>query len=226
MSKYTELITNYHAVRPLFSQHVDLSTRPLTDVSAALGGLLTAFDIDTAVGQQLDILGLWIGRSRYVAIPISGIFFSWDTDGLGYDQGVWQGPYDPDTGFTALSDETYRVILKAKIAINNWNGQNDTLPPILDAALAGSGIRMQIVDRQDMTIGVWVFPEVDISQVSLELIAAIRQGYLTVKAAGVWAGSIEIPSVETPSEGNRFFGFDMDNEYIAGFDTGSWEKTL
>lgn len=226
MSKYTELITNYHAVRPLFSQHVDLSTRPLTDVSAALCGLLTAFDIDTAVGQQLDILGLWIGRSRYVAIPISGIFFSWDTEGLGYDQGVWQGPYDPDTGYNALSDETYRVILKAKIAINNWNGQNDTLPPILDAALAGSGIRMQIVDRQDMTIGVWVFPEVDISQVSLELIAAIRQGYLTVKAAGVWAGSIEIPSVETPSEGNRFFGFDMDNEYIAGFDTGSWEKTL
>lgn len=226
MSKYTELITNYHAARPLFSQHVDLSTRPLTDVSAALGGLLTAFDIDTAVGQQLDILGLWIGRSRYVAIPISGIFFSWDTDGLGYDQGVWQGPYDPDTGYTALSDETYRVILKAKIAINNWNGQNDTLPPILDAALAGSGIRMQIVDRQDMTIGVWVFPEVDISQVSLELIAAIRQGYLTVKAAGVWAGSIEIPSVETPSEGNRFFGFDMDNEYIAGFDTGSWEMRL
>lgn len=92
--------------------------------------------------------------------------------------------------------------------------------------MAGSGIRMQIVDMQDMTIGVWVFPEVDISLVSLELIAAIRQGYLTVKAAGVWAGSIEIPSIETPSEGNRFFGFDMDNEYIAGFDTGAWEKTL
>lgn len=226
MSKYTELITNYHAVRPLFGQHVDLSTRPLTDVSTALSSLLNAFDIDTAVGNQLDILGLWIGRSRYVAVPISGIYFAWDTEGLGYDQGVWQGPYDPDTGYTALSDETYRVILKAKIAINNWNGQNDTLPPILDAALAGSGIRMQIVDMQDMTIGVWVFPEVDISQVSLELIAAIRQGYLTVKAAGVWAGSIEIPSIETPSEGNRFFGFDMDNEYIAGFNTGAWEKTL
>lgn len=65
---------------------------------------------------------------------------------------------------------------------------------------------MQIVDNRDMTIGIWVFPETDISSVSLELIAAIRQGYLTVKAAGVWGGSIEIPSVETPSEGNRFLG--------------------
>lgn len=226
MSKYTELITNYHATKPLFVQHVDLSTRPLTDVSTSLDGLITAFDIDTAVGVQLDILGEWIGRKRTVSVPISGIYFSWDTEGLGYDQGVWQGPYDPDTGYTALSDETYRVILKAKIAINNWDGTNDSLPPILDSALAGSGIRMQIVDNQDMTISLWVFPEIDISLVSLELIAAIKQGYLTVKAAGVWAGSIQIPAVETPSEGNRFFGFDMDNAYIAGFDTGSWEKLL
>jgi hypothetical protein len=43
-----------------------------------------------------------------------------------------------------------------------------------------------------------VFPETDISDVSLELIAAIKQGYLTVKAAGVWAGDIQTPSVETP----------------------------
>ncbi|WP_312740933.1 DUF2612 domain-containing protein [Cedecea neteri] len=226
MSKYTELVTNYHATKPLFLTHVDLSTRPLIDVSNTLGGLIAAFDIDHAVGVQLDTLGLWIGRSRIVSQPIAGVYFSWDTDGLGYDQGVWQGPFDPDSGYTALSDETYRIILKAKIAINNWNGQNDSLPPILDTALAGSGIRMQIVDNQDMTISVWVFPEIDISSVSLELIAAIKQGYLTVKAAGVWAGSIEIPDVETPSEGNRFFGFDMDNQYISGFDTGAWERKL
>lgn len=226
MSKYTDLITNYHATKPLFFQHVDLSTRPLTDVSTSLKSLITAFDIDTAVGVQLDILGEWIGRSRIVSVPISGIYFSFDTDGLGWDQGVWQGPFDPDSGYTALSDETYRIILKAKIAINNWDGRNDSLPPILDAATAGSGLRMQIVDNQDMTISVWVFPDTDISDVSRELIAAIKQGYLTVKAAGVWAGGIETPSVETPSEGSKFFGFDMDNEFISGFDVGAWGKLL
>lgn len=226
MSKYTDKITNYHAGKHKFFAHVDLTTRPLTDVSTSLNSLITAFDIDHAVGVQLDILGEWIGRSRIVGQPISGVYFSFDTDGLGWDQGIWQGPYDPDSGYTSLSDDTYRIVLKAKIAINNWNGQNDTLPPILDAALEGSGLKMQIVDNQDMTISIWVFPEVDISQVSLELIAAIRQGYLTVKAAGVWGGSIELPAVETPSEGNRFFGFDIENEYIAGFDGGSWEKLL
>ena len=38
---------------------------------------------------------------------------------------------------------------------------------------------MQIVDNQDMTISVWVLPETDIADVSLELLAAIKQGYLT-----------------------------------------------
>lgn len=226
MSKYTDRITNYHRGKLLFVEHVDLSTRPLSDVSDAMYGLISAFDIDEAIGVQLDALGEWIGRSRIVSQPISGVYFSFDTPGLGWDQGVWQGPYDPDAGYTSLSDDTYRIILKAKIAINNWDGQNDSLPSILEAALEGSGLKMQIVDNQDMTISVWVFPEVDISQVSLELLAAIRQGYLTVKAAGVWAGDIQTPSIETPSVGTRFFGFDMDNEYIAGFDDGAWETTL
>ena len=226
MSKYTDLITNYHRGKPLFVDHVDLSTRPLTDTSTAIKSLIAAFDIDEAVGVQLDVLGEWIGRTRIVSQPIAGVYFSFDTAGLGWDQGIWQGPYDPDAGYTSLSDDTYRIILKAKIAINNWDGTNDSLPEILDTALAGSGLRMQIVDNQDMTIGVWVFPETDISNVSLELIAAIRQGYLTVKAAGVYAGSITTPSVLTPSEGNKFFGFDLENQYIAGFDEGAWEKTL
>lgn len=226
MSKYTDLITNYHSQKPLFVDHIDLITRPLTDVADAMTALIAEFDIDEAIGVQLDILGKWIGRTRIVSQPISGIYFSFDTDGLGFDQGVWQGPYDPDAGFTNLSDETYRIILKAKIAINHWNGTNETLQAILETALTGSGLKMQIVDNQDMTISVWVFPEVDISAVSLELIAAIRQGYLTVKAAGVWAGDIQTPSIETPSTGNKFFGFDMDNDYIAGFDSGAWEKKL
>ncbi|MGD9425117.1 DUF2612 domain-containing protein [Pantoea sp. NSTU24] len=226
MSKYTDRITNYHRGKPLFVEHVDLSTRPLSDICDAMYELISAFDIDEAIGVQLDALGEWIGRSRIVSQPISGVYFSFDTAGLGWDQGVWQGPYDPDAGYTSLSDDTYRIILKAKIAINNWDGQNDSLPSILETALDGSGLKMQIVDNQDMTISVWVFPEVDISQVSLELLAVIRQGYLTVKAAGVWAGDIQTPSIKTPSVGTRFFGFDMDNEYIAGFNDGAWETTL
>lgn len=221
MSKYTDFITNYHSQKPLFVEHIDLITRPLADTGVAVSSFISDFDIDSAEGVQLDILGKWIGRTRVVSQPISGIYFSFDTDGLGFDQGVWQGPYDPDAGFTNLSDETYRIVLKAKIAINHWDGTNEALPQILETALAGSGLSMQIIDNQDMTISILVFGAEGIGSVSLELLAAIRQGYLTIKAAGVYSGEILTPSI-----GTQFFGFDIENQYVAGFDEGAWERKL
>jgi hypothetical protein len=206
MSKYTDLITNYHAGKPKFVSHIDLSTRPLSDVSDATASLITAFDIDTAVGNQLDILG----------------YFSFDTAGIGFDEGVWQGPFDPDEGFTNLSDDVYRMVLKTQIAINHWDGTNGSLPDILDTALMGSGCRMEIVDNQDMTISLLFFAENGINSVSKELIAVIKQGYLTVKAAGVYSGG----NIITPSAGNKLFGFDTANDYLSGFDTGAWGVNL
>ncbi|MFV0843582.1 DUF2612 domain-containing protein [Klebsiella quasipneumoniae] len=253
MSRYTDRITNYHAGKPKFFTHVDLSTRPLSDVSDAMTRLIPDFDIDTAIGVQLDVVGEWVGRSRRVATPITGIYFSWDTERVGWDQGVWQGPYDPNDGFIDLSDEIYRLMLKVKVAINNWDGQNDSLPPILDAALYESGIRMAIVDNQDMSISIWILgdpsvalSEIDrlildsavnrgpfialpagyvpsrydinpIDQVNSELWWEIQNGYMTVKAAGV-----RVREIETVSDGYQFFGFDIENDYIAGFDRGSW----
>jgi len=257
MSKYTELITNYHATKPLFCQHVDLSTRPLIDVSNSMNGLRRAFDIDTAVGEQLDILGQWIGRSRAVAAPIKGIFLEFDTDRLGWDQGKWLGPYDASDGSVNLSDDVYRVVLKAKIGIDNWNGQNDSLQDIIETALAGTGIRMIILDNQDMTISVmivvddeYIIPDIDrlifdsamnrgpliplpanyqssrydispIDKLPAEFVFVIRAGLLTVKAAGV-----RIRETVTPSNGYKFFGFDAETDYLAGFDDGAWGEAL
>ncbi|MCS5807755.1 DUF2612 domain-containing protein [Klebsiella pneumoniae subsp. pneumoniae] len=115
---------------------MDLSTRPLSDVSDAMSRLIPDFDIDTAVGVQLDVVGEWVGRSRRVATPVTGIYFSWDTERVGWDQGFGRAHMTQTTGLSISSDEIYRLMLKVKVAINNWDGQNDSLPPILDAALA------------------------------------------------------------------------------------------
>lgn len=253
MSKYTDLITNYHAGKPKFFDHIDLSTRPLIDVSSATSGLVAAFDVDTAVGEQLDILGRWIGVDRTVEAPISGVFLEWDKERVGWDQGVWLGPYQPTDALTYLSDDVYRVVLKARIGINNWNGQNGTLPDILETALAGTGIKMIIVDNQDMSISVlividdeYLMSEIDrlifdsgmnrgpfvtlpvdyvpsrydinpIDKLPAEFVFVIRAGLLTVKAAGV-----RVRETVTPSNGYKFFGFDVENDFIAGFETGAW----
>lgn len=257
MSKYTDLITNYHAGKPKYVAHVDLSTRPLIDVSAATSGLVAAFDVDTSVGNQLDILGKWIGIDRTVAAPISGVFLEWDKERVGWDQGVWLGPYQSTDELTYLSDDVYRIVLKARIGINNWNGQNGTLPDILETALAGTGIKMIILDNQDMSISVLIVIDEEylmsvtdrlifdsgmnrgplitlpadyvpsrydinpIDKLPAEFVFVIRAGLLTVKAAGV-----RVREVVTPSNGYKFFGFDVENEYMAGFETGAWGENF
>ncbi len=257
MSKYTGLITNYHATKPLFYQHVDLSTRPLVDVSLTLSELVASFDIDYATGVQLDVLGKWIGLSRTVTTSITGVYFSLDTEKIGWDQGIWQGPFDPDDGYTDLSDDIYRKVLMAKIALNNWNGQNDAIPDILDNLLNDSGVKMAIVDNQDMSISVWLVPEQEeffdsrerlifdaamndgniislssdfipsqyginpFEKMSAELVWVIKNNYLTIKAAGV-----KIREFVTPSDGFYFFGFDVENQFIAGWDDGAWEEAF
>jgi hypothetical protein len=62
-------------------------------------------------------------------------FLEWDKERVGWDQGIWLGPYQSTDALTYLSDDVYRVVLKARIGINNWNGQNGTLPDILKRPL-------------------------------------------------------------------------------------------
>lgn len=217
MSKYTELITNYHVTKPLFPQHIDLITRPFTDISAVAADMLRKFDLDSAVGVQLDAVGLWIGRDRNVTTPISNVYFSWDTDGLGWDQGNWQGLYDPDSGFTVLSDDVYRLVLKAQIAINQWDGTVGGLEDLLERVFEGTGIEMQIIDNMDMSITINAIALNGIANTSAELVEVIKAGELNVKAAGVRVKSLNVIDPAHP-----LFGFDTLSTAISGFDTGYW----
>ncbi|END2550726.1 DUF2612 domain-containing protein [Enterobacter roggenkampii] len=217
MSKYTEKITNYHASKPLFEQHVDLITRPFTDIVKAQQNFIPEFDLDKAVGVQLDVVGEWVGRGRNVSVPITNVYFSWDTEGLGWDQGSWKGPFDPDAGFTQLSDDVYRMVLKAQIAINTWDGTIGHLEDILEIIFAGSGIDMQIIDNQDMSITINAIAINGIANTSAELISVIKSGELNIKAGGVRVKSLNVIDPAHP-----LFGFDTQSTVITGYDAGYW----
>ncbi|EOY7103957.1 DUF2612 domain-containing protein [Enterobacter hormaechei] len=217
MSKYTEKITNYHATKPLFEQHIDLITRPFTDIVKAQENFIREFDLDKAVGVQLDVVGEWVGRGRNVSVPITNVYFSWDTEGLGWDQGSWKGPFGPDAGFTQLSDDVYRMVLKAQIAINTWDGTIGHLEDILEIIFAGSGIDMQIIDNQDMSITINAIAINGIANTSAELISVIKSGELNIKAGGVRVKSLNVIDPAHP-----LFGFDTQSTVITGYDAGYW----
>lgn len=181
MSKYTELITNYHRGKLKFVEHVDLSTGGVLETSQNMQGFISKFDLDTAIGAQLDILGKWIGRTREITAPIDDYFFSFDSPTLGFDYGTWKNRYDPDTGIVKVGDVDYRTMLRAKIGANNWDGRSETLPAILQSIYPNGDVKITYSDNQDMTMTIFIDGKV-ITNITKEI---IRQGYLAVKPAGI-----------------------------------------
>lgn len=248
---YLGRITSYHRGQPNFTATVAALVQPFVDLQTFMGSLPAAFDVDYSIGVQEDADGAWVGISRNIPIPIPNVWFSFDDPKRGFDMGVWKGPYDSDTGITVLDDDTYRTMIRAKIAANIWDGtvENATdafniifprpstariqleglnddgsysiltgltdsgLRAILSALPVLSGTLLFVLDNQDMTMTIGIAGEVP----SLLFLAILEQGLLPIKPAAVRV-NYEITSVN----GSPVFGFDVQNEYIAGFDTGAW----
>lgn len=124
----------------LFTSEYRQSTRMLAwaranlqiflDTLNCLQSFGAAFNLDTAAGAQLDILGVIIGQSRTVGFQPSG--------------GV----------SPVLDDATYRLLLQARVAQNHWNGRIDSLIQIWQQLFPGGPLVVE--DHQDMTVDLYV----------------------------------------------------------------------
>ncbi|WP_025138073.1 DUF2612 domain-containing protein [Achromobacter sp. DH1f] len=213
VEKYLNLITAFHRGKPKFSAMVEAVAQCFVGAQDCYGTMVPAYDLDDAVGVQLDAVGEWVGISRNVRTPLEGVYFSFDVAGLGFEQGVWQGPFDPDTGVTSLDDETYRVLIRAKIGANHWDGTLEGSAEILNFIFGGTNTFVFIQDNGDMSIDIGIAG----SRPSAVFLALLTGGYIPIKPEGVRVNYYIVPGVEGP-----LFGFDVGNRYIAGFDIGVW----
>jgi hypothetical protein len=211
LSDYTALLTSEHADKPKYVALVSALVGCLVDAQNALIAMGQAFDLDAALGVQLDAVGLWVGVSRRVPTPITGVYFTWGADGLGWGQGKWKGPFDSDTGLVSLDDETYRLLLRAKIGANHWDGSLAGSKPIYDAIFTGSE-SVKVQDNNDMSIDVILAIQGTVP--SKLLIAVFERGYVGLKPEGVHATySVAYSPI---------FGFGAGNPLLAGWGTGVW----
>lgn len=208
---YPNLITSEHANKPKFVAAVAASTQPFVDIQQTLFGLIADFDLDHAVGVQLDQVGRWVGQSRRISTPLVGVYFSWAAATTGWGAGVWKGVFDPVTGLTTLNDEFYRLLLRAVISLNSWDGTTPAAAAALAPLFPNNLVYIQ--DNFDMTISVAVAgPAID--PVSAALLTG---GYLALRAATVGV-KYYFPSTPT----GPVFGWGVDNAFIGGFGDGSW----
>lgn len=178
---YLSLVPDYNASQPNFMAALTTVLTPLTSLQAFLATMPDQFDLDVAIGTQLDQVGIWIGRDRFVQTPITGVYFSWDIDGLGWEQGFWQGAFDPDDGVSRLDDETYRQLLYAKAMSNVWDSSPAAINDMINKLLENEGVTALVIDNQNMTMNVNVQGVLE----NLIFKAVLEGGYLPVKPVGV-----------------------------------------
>lgn len=95
--RYLARITSEHRIRPKFMAMNVAYLDKLQDVYELYVQMLGAFDLDSAEGQQLDIIGRIVGAHRVLDFNLT-------------------------YADSKLEDEQYRKLIRAQISTNQWDG--------------------------------------------------------------------------------------------------------
>lgn len=180
---YLSLITSEYQNSPNFLAFLQSFVQKFDDITSLLYMFDFDLQIDQAKGVQLDLIGTIVGANRTV-------------------------DFQPRGGVSpVLDDATYRLLLYATIARNNWNGQIGSMQPIWSQLFPGG--RIIVVDGQDMTVVVTMSGS--FTSIIQDL---ITHDYIVPRAEGVL--------MQYNFAGLPIFGFDRNDAFIAGFDLGLW----
>lgn len=182
LQSYIDLIPTENRAKPKFAAMVAATMQPFVDSVNILNSIPTLFDVDTAVGQQLDFIGAWVGVPRRLSSTLSGAYFSWDIPGSGWGQGSWRTPSDPLSGIVTLDDPYYRAVIKAKILNNHWDADINDAYLIMNATFSVFGYQIGIEDFGNLTMGLILMGPTPPDSV---LNAIFLSGLLDVRPAGV-----------------------------------------
>jgi hypothetical protein len=188
---YLKLITSQYQNKTKFMSWLTENLNKIDGCYVATQELDSNFDVDSANGIQLDVLGLVVGVDRLL-------------------------PFEPSDGSSPLLDDaTYRILIKAKIAQNHWDG---TIPELYNIwNLSFPSIPIKIQDNQDMTFTV-LFVSQSYTALQRELISS---GYIMPKPEGVgvtynFNGTFSFAS-DSASESDASAGFADIAETTGGY---------
>lgn len=130
-----------------------------------------AFDLMTAVGPQLDIIGEYLGFARKVPLTIPQPYFQMDdyfspvVDPVGFtdytdhtinENSVFYLYIFQNTSFSILNDEQYRFMLRLKALLNHMTM---TMAMINESLLTFFGTSIICVDQTDMSLSYFIADE-------------------------------------------------------------------
>lgn len=170
-------------------------------IEAAAEAVRKSYDIDKALDEQLNVLGRIVvaPRSFVGTIPMSPALFDL-TDGgeFGDEEAMFSSLTIDQDG--QLSDELYRLVIKAKIIKNNGDA---TIENILDGMnfLLPRAEVLRVADGEDMSFSIEFYGQIT----DLERFALLNAGLVPKPQAVRFSGFLE-------GIGMTEFG-DMDAEF-------------
>ena len=224
LSKLTSL--NSPEKAPNFNAVIQMVMQPFSDLQGFLKDLPQAFDLDEAIGVQLDIDGQWVGRSRHIAVNVPIPYFSFGVPNYGFGSGApfhnpgqprysvvtYDLPDDADAGYGGFA--SYRNLLRAKIKANSWDGTNLGAVDALTAYFTDCQIFVADDPYRKLNVNV-IFPWASAQSMAIPDFAIFSTASIPVKTAGVnfnYRMAVKGP----------VFGFGMNNDYCSGFGNGCW----
>jgi hypothetical protein len=158
--EYEDLLIIQYSDKPKASAMVSAIVNRFKNTFDTLSMFETEFDLDTARGVQLDIIGKIVGISRNVENVIPKIFFGFDDNinakGFGLAQffTLDQSEYSD----TQLTDSDYRFFIKMKIIKNMAKATmaDDDSRNINSVLFSLFGGNAYFIDNKDMTLDLYI----------------------------------------------------------------------
>lgn len=158
------LLPNKHRRKPKFRAMITETLNPIDGQKTVAQQMHDLYDIDTAVGDQLVSIGDWVGAPK--AVPdvtvINGLFgfdgqesgLSWtETDDPSVIAGFWRESGSSGYFGVDLTEEQYRIVIRAKIYRNSCKCTIPDAYHILDMI---TDVPYVIFDSGQMWIGLCV----------------------------------------------------------------------
>lgn len=209
LNDYLDLVTSQHRTKPKYTAMLSEVFQMYVDLASAFEDINFRMNIETAVGDQLDKIGEYIGQTRKLDVELVGVS-------------------------DELNDDDYRFLLKSKIAQNKWNGTIEQLYEIWEQMFPD--ISLVVYDNQDMTCSLLIvgtMSNVQIQLFNLNFLVpkpcGVKYNYIFVTRTlfgynfdneqvsgynvGYWEGDYKLFAIDVDNVSSELFG---------GVDAGEW----
>lgn len=217
VDEYAKLIIKQYYSKPKARAEIEFKVSQYEKLYNIIDAFPDEFDIDQAYGHRLDLIGKIVGVSRSVdeVVDKVGFGFEENSNARGFadksnnldTSAPFAEKFTPEYTALQLDDATFRLIIKAKIAVNNATAYmvSDDRISVQDVINTAFENRAWVVDNYDMSLDLYISPIFEGQRLRL-----INKLKLLPKPQGVRYNQI------VSAERTQTFGF-ADNNYSLGF---------